>query len=182
MDMDETTFQNRLHLYGITPLTSLSKEFVSCINIIVNAKSDFEETAYQNMYDFYSKRKTYIDAELTVRNRQYSYIQSMADFINGEMNMVKTSLNLQTYLGSDLWKIFCSYRREDKYQNDNYISDGLNNAEVLARAQHLVQPRAEGLVRDGQADAARLGQEGVEGFCGQGGGRVSALHEDVVEA
>lgn len=137
MDMDETTFQNRLHLYGITPLTSLSKEFVSCINIIVNAKSDFEETAYQNMYDFYSKRKTYIDAELTVRNRQYSYIQSMADFINEEMNTVKTSLNLQTYLGSDLWKIFCSYRREDKYQNDNYISDGLNNAEVLARAQEL---------------------------------------------
>ena len=89
------------------------------------------------MYSLYSKRKSFVDSELATRNIQASYIQDMYDYITKLISNTKSALNLQSYLGDDLWKIFCSYRREDKYQNDNYISDGLNNAELLERANEL---------------------------------------------
>ena len=137
MKMDESVFKNRLHLYGVDSLESLSKEFDSCLNIILNSKATFESTVYNQMYSLYSKRKSYVDSELTTRNIQASYIQDMYDYITKLISNTKSALNLQSYLGVDLWKIFCSYRREDKYQNDNYISDGLNNAELLERANEL---------------------------------------------
>ena len=33
-----------------------------------------------------------------------------------------------------MWLELCAYRREDTYSNDNYISDGLDNAELFKRA------------------------------------------------
>lgn len=137
MKMDESVFKNRLHLYGVDSLELLSKEFDSCLNIILNSKATFESTVYNQMYSLYSKRKSFVDSELATRNIQASYIQDMYDYITKLISNTKSALNLQSYLGDDLWKIFCSYRREDKYQNDNYISDGLNNAELLERANEL---------------------------------------------
>lgn len=137
MKMDESVFKNRLHLYGVDSLELLSKEFDSCLNIILNSKATFESTVYNQMYSLYSKRKSFVDSELATRNIQASYIQDMYNYITKLISNTKSALNLQSYLGDDLWKIFCSYRREDKYQNDNYISDGLNNAELLERANEL---------------------------------------------
>lgn len=137
MKMDESVFKSRLHLYGVDSLELLSKEFDSCLNIILNSKATFESTVYNQMYSLYSKRKSFVDSELATRNIQASYIQDMYDYITKLISNTKSALNLQSYLGDDLWKIFCSYRREDKYQNDNYISDGLNNAELLERANEL---------------------------------------------
>ncbi len=37
------------------------------------------------------------------------------------------------------WSTFCSYRREDSYKNDNYLSDGLDNAALAWDASELIQ-------------------------------------------
>ena len=46
--------------------------------------------------------------------------------------------DFESYLGEH-YNIFCSYRREDTYDNKNYISDGLNNAEIIQRAKEFIQ-------------------------------------------
>lgn len=137
MEMSESVFKDKLHLYGVSSLTSLVQEFNSCLNIILNSKATFETTVYNQMYSLYSKRKSYVDAELATRNVQASYVQEIFDYMTKLISSTKNVLNLNSYLGKDLWKIFCSYRREEKYQNDNYISDGLNNAQLLERANEL---------------------------------------------
>ena len=45
-------------------------------------------------------------------------------------------MNLQDYLG-DLYPIFCSYRREDTYSNSNFVSDGLDNVQMIERAKQF---------------------------------------------
>lgn len=50
-----------------------------------------------------------------------------------------TRLNFRNYIGEELYHLFCSYRREDSYSNSNYISDGLTNAEIIQRAQELLE-------------------------------------------
>lgn len=50
---------------------------------------------------------------------------------------IQKELDLQKYLGTDLWNLFYSYRREDDYNNSNYSSTGLNNTELIKRATEL---------------------------------------------
>lgn len=39
---------------------------------------------------------------------------------------------------NDLYKEYCSYLRETEYQNNNYISDGLSDAEILKKGKELI--------------------------------------------
>ncbi len=69
--------------------------------------------------------------------------------MNSEIGSIKTEQrefqekwDFKNYLdghGEDFYKIFCSYRREDVYKNDNYISDGLTTSECLAKAKELIE-------------------------------------------
>ena len=54
------------------------------------------------------------------------------------MNTIQSNLDLSSYLGETLWKQFVAYRREDTYQNDNYISDGLSNTELFEKANAFI--------------------------------------------
>ena len=53
-------------------------------------------------------------------------------------NTTQDNLNFEKYLGTDLLNEFNSFRREDKYSNDNYISDGLSNSEIFKKAQEFI--------------------------------------------
>ena len=52
---------------------------------------------------------------------------------------IQQNLDFQNYLGETLWLEFCTFRRDDKYSNSNYISDGLNNAELINNANLFIQ-------------------------------------------
>ena len=52
---------------------------------------------------------------------------------------IQADLNFQDYLGEELYKIFCMYKREDTYQNDNYISDGLSDSEIIQKAKDFLE-------------------------------------------
>ena len=42
-------------------------------------------------------------------------------------------------LGKTLWLEYSAYRREDTYENNNYISDDLSNEELFENAQELIK-------------------------------------------
>ncbi len=64
-----------------------------------------------------------------IENKEFSFLK-----IKNEINK-KT--DIKTYL-DNFYPLLCSYLKEDIYENSNYISDGLNNAEILQKAKKLL--------------------------------------------
>ena len=56
------------------------------------------------------------------------------------------ALNFKAFIG-DYWTELASYRREDTYSNNNYISDGLNNAELFDRALEFIAAAKKEIVK-----------------------------------
>ena len=91
----------------------------------------------------YFQKQEAIASEISVRENELTIIEGVYDEttatttgglqndIRNCQSIIQNALNFEAYLGTDLWKEFCSFRREDKYTNSNYISDGLNNAQLL---------------------------------------------------
>ena len=146
-----------LQKYALNPLVSFRDACQACIDILIeqgvgdgSGWSDDEENSEGNLYEklylpYYDKLKA-IEAEIKVREDEINIIygaydndgnliiEGMQNNIEDRRNKIQYALNFKDYLGEDLWMEFCAYRREDKYSNDNYISDGLNNAELFKRA------------------------------------------------
>lgn len=154
-DYDE--FCAELKKYALTPLTSFHDACQSCLDILieqgvgsVNSWGQTESGADGNLYEklyipYYNKLKA-IESEMEVREHEVNAVLGTYD-VNGnfladglQTNIeklkiqIQSTLNFEDYLGEELWLQFCTYRREDKYYNENYISDGLNNAELFERA------------------------------------------------
>lgn len=51
----------------------------------------------------------------------------------------QAALNFEDYLGISLWEVFSSFRREDVYQNNNYISDGLDTKQLFDNALEFIE-------------------------------------------
>lgn len=69
------------------------------------------------------------------------------DLIEEERQSIADALDLQTYLGETLWIEFCSFRRDDEFKNENYISDGLSDAELIEMAKEFVEKAEREIVK-----------------------------------
>ena len=132
-DYDE--FCEELHKYALTPLTSFHDACQACLDILIeqdagNKESDLYEALYEPYYD----KLMAIEEEMAVREDEVNSVIDLQTDIEKIKVDIQNELNFENYLGRDLWLQFCAYRREDKYSNPNYISDGLNNAELFERA------------------------------------------------
>ena len=149
-------FCNELKKYALNPLISFHDACQACIDILIEQGvgngetwSDTEEGSESNLYEklytpYYDKLMA-IESEIKVREDEINVISGVYDLdgnlihkglqINIEecKSQIQNALNFEDYLGNELWLEFCSYRREDKYSNENYISDGLNNAELFKK-------------------------------------------------
>lgn len=156
-EKDYDDFVAELKKYALVPLTSFHDACQACLDILIeqgvgskdsqgSLESGSQGSLYQQLYVPYYNKLMAIEDEMVVRENEVNIILGTYD-INGNLSsnglqtnienlkiMIQDSLNFQNYLGEDLWLQFCAYRREDKYSNTNYISDGLNNAELFERA------------------------------------------------
>jgi hypothetical protein len=89
-------------------------------------------------YDMYHVRLGFIEDAIGFRTAQIELIKIIQNKIERYRDATKEALNFQNYLGTNLYNIFCAYRREDTYQNSNYISDNLDNSQVMRRAGDLL--------------------------------------------
>lgn len=151
-------FRNELKKYALNPLIGFRDACQTCIDILIeqgvtdangtwsDSESGSEANLYENLYlPYYNKLKA-IEAEIKVREDEIKVIlgeydsdnnlitKGLQSIIEEKRNKIQDALNFEKYLGNELWFDFCSYRREDKYSNDNYISDGLDNAELFKKA------------------------------------------------
>ena len=65
-------------------------------------------------------------------------VLGVKQYIERAQEEIRGALDLETYLGHDLWVEFSSYRREDEYSNDNFISDGLTDSELVDQALQFI--------------------------------------------
>lgn len=141
-----------LKKYALNPLTSFHDACQSCINILIeqgvgsNSVSTDDADLYENLYVPYYNKLIAIESEIKIREDEINIITGVYD-LDGNLTIdglqtdiekcqveIKNALDFEKYLGKKLWLEFCAYRRDDTYSNENYISDGLNNAELFKRA------------------------------------------------
>lgn len=141
----DSDFRHELTEYSLDRLNSFANSYQSVLEILiqqgvadVNASSDFYKIElYNSVYLPYYRRKGYIDDEIVVRQAEVDAAQADIDEANRQRRIIQNQLNLKNYLGDSLYEIFTLYLREDTYTNSNYISDGLDNAEIIDKAREL---------------------------------------------
>ncbi|MCM1500386.1 MAG: hypothetical protein NC124_18140 [Clostridium sp.] len=174
MSLSDEDFLKQLHLYSLAELNHIKNICQTCLDIIdsmqLNGKEE-TKTLHDTYHNFYYDRiygkpddpkkddtkKYCIDTEIELREAQIKAIKEVYYYdyltmdepcgvIYGLRKNTQDALDIKSYLG-DLYHTFCSYRREDKYSNSNYISDGLTNAEIVENAKKLLQAASDELYK-----------------------------------
>lgn len=152
------SFVTSLRLYSLDCLKSFQSSCQSCIDILIEQGIGNKETwdgqtpnLYDDLYTPYINKLMAIESEIKVRSDEIAMLKGvyntnnelitygLQNYIEDEILSIQKDLNFQNYLGNDLWLEFCTYRREDKYSNTNYISDGLDNAELFKKANEFIE-------------------------------------------
>lgn len=161
-DLSDTDFKKELTYYSLTELTNMYTEFQACQDIVTNGfTEDSVDVQYNNSelkkkyQKFYANRLTWINNEIKTRTSELNSVKAIFDPVKstGALQTLKQSiqkeLDLQKYLGTNLWNLFYSYRREDDYNNSNYSSTGLNNTDLIKRATELFKAAQRELYKAG---------------------------------
>lgn len=150
-------FCDELKVYALKPLISFRDACQACIDILIEQGIGNGETwgdttegadsnLYEKLYLPYHDKLMAIESEIKTREEEINFIRGVynadglliSEGVQSSIlkcrNEVQKALDFESYLGRELWLEFCSYRRDDKYSNENYISDGLNNAEIFEKA------------------------------------------------
>lgn len=140
-------FKNELKKYCLVRLTDFHDSCEACINFLIDqgvADSEAwgtngESNIYEQIYKPYYDRLIAIEEEIKLRELEINIVRSIQKDIEDQKSIIQSELNFESYLGTDLWLEFIAYRREDTYKNENYISDGLTDAELFDRAQEFIE-------------------------------------------
>ena len=157
---DMTVFKSQLKKYCLNTLQIFQKCCQSCIDMMVQQGVSSNSTSsiygintkvlYENVYVPYYNKMNAIQDEIKVREDELYTVegkynnqnQLVQDGIQIEIERIITevqdALNFKNYIGIDLYKEFSSFIRMDKYSNENYISDGLNNTELMQNAIEFI--------------------------------------------
>ncbi|MCD8376870.1 MAG: hypothetical protein LUD69_07990, partial [Oscillospiraceae bacterium] len=155
-DIDD--FEEKLKLYCLDSLTSFHDSCQACLDILIEQGVGNADTwagedpnLYDDLYAPYYEKLMAIENEMALREEEIELITGVYDsdgnletggvqtYIEAERDAIQEALDFETYVGEDLWLEFCAYRREDEYNNSNYISDGLDNAELFERALEFIE-------------------------------------------
>ena len=157
---DMTVFKSQLKKYCLNTLQIFQKCCQSCIDMMVQQGISSNSTSsiygintkvlYENVYIPYYNKMNAIQDEIKVREDELYTVegkynnqnQLVQDGIQIEIERVITevqdALNFKNYIGIDLYKEFSSFIRMDKFSNDNYISNGLNNTDLMKNAIEFI--------------------------------------------
>lgn len=155
--LEQSEFDLELQKYSLNCLNSFYNSCQTCIDILIEQGiadnttwSGKDPNLYNDLYLPYIAKMSAIEKEVKLRQQEIDLIIGVYDenkelkiyglqnYIVDIKDNIQKSLNFQNYVSSELWLEFCSFRREDKYSNTNYISDGLNNAELFDKANEFI--------------------------------------------
>lgn len=148
LDVDSAEFKRRIKnymsLYNLTELKTYYDAFQSCVNVLDTYYTNGTASQSALFETIYKSYKCRADVTLSVYEERKRQVNSYADMVekySEEIANIQKQADFKTYLDNidvSYWSLFNSYRREDSYQNDNYISDGLNDGQILAKCKELL--------------------------------------------
>lgn len=157
-EMSDNDFKNTLTKYSLGRLKAFYSACQGCLNILIEQGASNEKSwenkdinPYGSIYVPYHNKLGYIEQEVKVRESEIEKISGrrneygdliahgVQDYINEEIAAIREDLDIQNYLGEALWLELSSFRRDDEYKNENYISDGLTNEELIQRAEQFME-------------------------------------------
>lgn len=151
----ESDFKQALSFYSVDNLNILANIARGCLDILIQqGVADPENELYSSMYLPYYNRSVWIQDELREREAEILKLRGtrsnpdgVLDYIEKQRQAIANKLDLRSYLGETLWVEFCSFRRDDTYQNDNFISDGLSDTELIAQAKEFIKNAEREIVK-----------------------------------
>ena len=141
---EEGDFSSEIKKYSLSMLNSFHESCQAALNILIEqGVSDegtmaFNNNVYKKLYAPMRIKCSLIEDEIKQREFEISIVEKIQGILENQRSYIQSQLNMENYLGRILWTELMSYRREDIYQNDNYISDGLDNAELIERALEFI--------------------------------------------
>ena len=148
---DLTAFKNALKLYSLNRLTSFYDSIQGAIDILIeNGQGEKEGLFYNDLYTPYKDKLTACSNEISERQKTIDGYVTTRNSKEKRRNEIQNLLNFKEYLGKDLYNEFCSFKREDLYKNDNYISDGFSNAELFSKAKEFISVAKTELYKSGE--------------------------------
>lgn len=130
--------------YNLDSLNTFKDSIDSCLSILIeqgasNPDANFVTDVYTDVYLPYYEKAQAIEEEISLRDNEIEIITLVEDNISDLRQNIQGQLDLEKFLGQQLWNELSLYRREDKYSNSNFISDGLSNAQLIAKAQEFIK-------------------------------------------
>lgn len=148
------SFTKAITYYSLNRLKSFYDAIQTCLDVLVEAdqassSSDF----YKDLYLPYKQKLQACQTEMDLRNKTIDQWTQKYDYYMKIRNEIQKELNFKNFLdenGEDLYTEFCSFRREDTYQNSNYVSDGLQNAQIFDNAKQFLSAAKKAIVQSGE--------------------------------
>lgn len=145
---DDTELYDYFNQYSLNRLKSFYDGYNSCISILATlglstTGIESDHPVRFEIYDKYIHILDIVEDVYKTRQSQVEKIKSEIVSIKKEQEDFQKKWNFKEYLGEQLYKEYCSYRREDTYKNDNYVSDGKSTAECLKITKELIEAATE---------------------------------------
>lgn len=149
-DENESTDQeikDQLELYCLNMLKNFRDGYENCKSVLYNTNqyTTSTDTIPNGLYQKYNSRYLIACEVYDARKKEVDDVQALIDELTVKQRKFQDELNFPNYLvkneddGIELYRIFCSYIREDEYSNSNYISDGLETTkDLIDKAQELL--------------------------------------------
>lgn len=147
--LDNSEFANKIKEYGLIPLQSFFDSCQACLNILIERGGTDINKDLGSLYSEYYSKLGLLQNEIKVRESEAKVIADMQERLIGIVGDVHNELDFEKYLGSELWMEFSAYHREDTYKNENYISDGLDNAQLFSRAMEFIKTAKKEITKAG---------------------------------
>ena len=150
---DIIEFKAELKKYSQSRLESFLNSYNGCLEILWeqgitdSSKELYGINLYNKMYLPYYDRTIAISDEITIRKNEISAVDIEIIKYEKLRYNIQKQLNFKEYIGDDLWIIFSHYRVESTYKNDNYISEGLDNSELIRLASELFERGKEEAIK-----------------------------------
>lgn len=167
-DLDFTNYHTEkqlisfFHQYNLTTLKSFKDAFSNCLSTLEDAYSNSmaadiktsSSSSYTELHDQYLLRQTVCEKVYKERKEQVRHVQFQINACLSSIEKLRQDIDMESYFkdpqnggSEELWLEYNMYIREDEYNNSNYISDGLSDAEILAKAKELLEAAKKELKR-----------------------------------
>lgn len=122
-------------------LQEMWKVYAECANVLLEkgyaVKKD--DNKFYSLYSEYHQKEQILSTAYLNMTNYIESLEKIKEEKTKQVNAYHDELDFVKFLGDKLYKEFCCYRREDVYENSNYISDGLSDKEAIEKAKTLIE-------------------------------------------